>query len=60
MKVLKVNDLVGVQPFEGASNRTSTVVLEKGKATDYPVPYTLWQKTKPGRIAAGDMINSLK
>ena len=51
LKVLKVNDLVELQPFEGASNRTSTVVLEKGKATDYPVTYTLWQKTKPGRIA---------
>ena len=50
LKVLKVNDLVELQPFEGASNRTSTVVLEKGKATEYPVTYALWQKTKPGRI----------
>jgi hypothetical protein len=50
LKVLRVNDLVELQPFEGASNRTSTVILEKGKATDYPVTYTLWKKTKPGRI----------
>lgn len=52
LKVLQVNDLVELQPFEGASNRTSTVVLEKGKPTIYPVTYVLWQKTKPGRIAA--------
>lgn len=51
LRVLKVNDLVELQPFEGASNRTSTAVLEKGKATQYPVEYTLWQKTKPGRIS---------
>jgi len=50
LRILKVNDLVELQPFEGASNRTSTVVLEKGKATEYPVSYVLWQKTKPGRI----------
>ena len=50
LKVLRVNDLVELQPFEGASNRTSTVVLEKGKTTEYPAPYILWQKTKPGRI----------
>jgi hypothetical protein len=56
LKVLKVNDMVELQPFEGASNRTSTVVLEKGKATDYPVTYTLWQKTKPGRIAVDSVL----
>ena len=39
LKVIKVNGLVELQPFEGASNRTSTVVLEKGEATDYPVTY---------------------
>ena len=60
LKVLKVNDLVELQPFEGASNRTSTVVLEKGKATDYPVTYTLWQKTKPGRIAVDSVLEEVE
>ena len=51
LKVLGVNDLVELQPFEGASNRTATVVLEKGEKTEYPVPYTLWRKLRPGRIS---------
>lgn len=58
--VLKVNDLVELQPFEGASNRTSTVVLEKGKATDYPVTYILWQKTIPGRITVDAIMEEVE
>ncbi|MBU2008895.1 MAG: N-6 DNA methylase [Chloroflexi bacterium] len=50
LKVLSAQDLVELQPFEGASNRTATVVLQKGESTQYPVPYILWQKAKPGRI----------
>ncbi len=53
LKVRSVHDLVDLQPFEGAGNRTATVVLQKGDPTEYPVDYTLWQKTKPGRIAMG-------
>jgi len=60
LKVLKVNDLVELQPFEGASNRTSTVVLEKGKATEYPVAYVLWQRTKPGRIAVDSTLEEVE
>jgi len=44
-------DLVSLQPFEGASNRTAVLVLEKGRETSYPVPYVVWRKTKPGRIS---------
>ena len=60
LKVHRVNDLVELQPFEGASNRTSTVVLEKGKTTQYPVAYILWQKTKPGRIAVDSALAEVK
>ena len=60
LKVLKVNDLVELQPFEGASNRTSTVILEKGKATEYPVAYVMWQKTKPGRIAMDSILEEVE
>jgi hypothetical protein len=42
--VLHVDDMVALQPFEGASNRTAVMVLEKGKPTTYPVPYTVWRK----------------
>ena len=51
LKVLSAQDLVELQPFEGASNRTATVVFQKGQPTEYPASYTLWRKTLPGRIA---------
>ncbi|MCS7177250.1 MAG: SAM-dependent methyltransferase [Candidatus Kapabacteria bacterium] len=49
--VIHVDDMVSLQPFEGASNRTAIVVLEKGKATTYPVPYTVWRRVKGARFA---------
>lgn len=46
LKVLKAHDLATVQPFEGAANKTAMIVLIKGKATTYPVRYTLWTRKK--------------
>lgn len=46
LRVLYVDDMVDLQPFEGASNWTSVVVLQKGSSTRYPVPYTLWRKKR--------------
>jgi len=43
LEVTHVNDMVDLKPFEGAQNRTATVVLHKGKKTKYPVNYTVWQ-----------------
>jgi hypothetical protein len=42
--------MVSLNPFEGASNRTAVVVIEKGSPTKYPVPYTVWRKTKGARF----------
>jgi len=50
LKVLYVDDMVSLQPFEGASNRTAVMVLEKGKPTTYPVPYTVWRKVRGARF----------
>ena len=50
LKVLHVDDMVSLRPFEGASNRTAVMVLEKGKPTDYPVPYTVWRKVRRARF----------
>jgi SAM-dependent methyltransferase len=50
LRVLHVDDMVALQPFEGASNRTAVMVLEKGKPTTYPVPYTVWRKVKGARF----------
>jgi len=44
LRVVSVDDMVALQPFRGASNRTSILVLQKGKPTKYPAPYTQWSK----------------
>jgi SAM-dependent methyltransferase len=46
LKVLKVHDMVSLKPFEGATNMTSIIFLQKGKQTTYPVRYVLWKKEK--------------
>jgi methylase of polypeptide subunit release factors len=50
LRVLHVDDMVALQPFEGASNRTAVMVLEKGRQTTYPVPYTVWRKVRGARF----------
>ena len=46
--ILGVNDFSNLKPFEGASNLTVSFVAEKGKATKYPVPYTVWTQKQKG------------
>lgn len=46
LKVLKAHDLVSVQPFEGAANKTAAIVIKKGEKTTYPLPYILWSRKK--------------
>ena len=41
--VSHVDDFVELKPFEGAANRTATVILHKGVATAYPVQYAVWR-----------------
>ena len=55
LKVLHVDDMTELQPFEGASNRTAVLILEKGRPTSYPVPYTYWRKVRRGRSLGFDM-----
>ncbi|MCL4402256.1 MAG: N-6 DNA methylase, partial [Acidobacteria bacterium] len=43
LRVRRVDDLSGFQPFDGASNWTAVIVLEKGPETAYPVPYFQWR-----------------
>lgn len=50
LKVLQVDDFSTIQCFEGAANRTAVLILQKGRATQYPVPYNRWHKTTPGAI----------
>ena len=55
VQVQHVDDMVELQPFEGASNRTSVVILQKGRQTKYPMPsYLYWKKTVKGKSIAID------
>ncbi len=49
LRVLRVDDMVALRPFGDASNWTSTIVLEKGAATEYPVPYFKWEEGRGER-----------
>ena len=52
LRVVHVDDMVSLQPFQGAANRTAVMVLQKGKPTTYPVPYTVWRKKKGSRFTS--------
>jgi hypothetical protein len=45
LRVLVVDDFSAMQPFEGATNRTAVLVLQKGQRTSGTVPYYVWRKT---------------
>jgi len=49
-KIEQLDDMVELQPFEGATNRTALVLTIKGEKTKYPLPYTLWRKKEKGKI----------
>ena len=61
VKVLEVDDFVDVEPFRalGASNKTATIIMEKGLKTEYPVPYTKWKKVIKGVIDSDDLLESV-
>ncbi len=55
LQAIHVDDMVELNPFEGASNRTSVVILQKGRTTKYPMPsYLYWKKTVKGKSIAID------
>jgi len=53
LRVLRVDDMVALKPFDDAANFTSTILLEKGPTTEYPVAYVKW-------VPGGDGERSLK
>jgi hypothetical protein len=60
LRVLRVDDMVTLQPFEGATNRTAVLILEKGAKTKEEVPYVLWSKTGLGRIDTDSSLNEVE
>jgi hypothetical protein len=59
-KVLKIHDLVTLYPFEGATNRTSLIVIEKKHKTIFPIPCTLWSNQKSISIEQGAELKEVK
>jgi hypothetical protein len=60
LRVLHVDDLSRLQPFEGATNRTSVVVCQRGQKIRYPVPYTLWERgTGSARIDIDKLLDEV-
>jgi hypothetical protein len=59
-KILKVVDLVTLYPFEGATNRTSFIVLKKSERTIFPVPCTIWHNPRSGGIDTKAELNQVK
>jgi hypothetical protein len=51
LRVLQVDDFSRVQCFEGATNRTAVLILQKGSTTKFPVPYNFWRKISKGIIS---------
>jgi len=47
-----VEDMVELNPFEGATNRTAVAVFVKGMRVRYPVSYQYWKKRGAGRGSA--------
>jgi methylase of polypeptide subunit release factors len=60
LKVLKAHDLVSIQPFEGATNKTAAIILKKGERTEYPVPCIVWSKKQGvGKIATDKLLDEV-
>lgn len=47
-KILAVDDMVELKPFEGVANRTAVFTCQKGNKTQYPVTYNYWRKKTKG------------
>lgn len=50
-RVEQVDDMVDLNPFVGATNRTALFTWRKGEQTSYPVNYVLWQRLQTVRIS---------
>ena len=45
-RVLQVDDLCGVKPFEGINIRSALVLIKKNEKHTFPVPYNCWTRRK--------------
>ncbi|MEX0993504.1 MAG: N-6 DNA methylase [Solirubrobacterales bacterium] len=54
IRVEHVDDMIDLNPFAGASNRTALVTWRRDAPTEYPVRYLLWQRVVRGRAIRQD------
>jgi SAM-dependent methyltransferase len=47
-RIIAVDDMVELKPFEGVGNRTAVFICQKGERTKYPVTYNYWKKRQKG------------
>ena len=47
-RVLAIDDMVALDPFEDASNRTTTMIFQKNLEPRSDIPYCVWRKSQPG------------
>lgn len=55
IKALAVDDMSEIKPFEGVSNKTIVIILEKGAKTRFPVTYNYWVRITTGKTLKDDM-----
>lgn len=48
LRVLWLDDMSQLKPFEGAANRTAVVMAQKGSPTKYPINVGYWRKRRKG------------
>lgn len=53
-RVLQVDDLCGIKPFEGIGSRSALVLIRKNEKQTFPVPYNCWTGKKQFRKAVRD------
>ncbi len=59
LEVVCVHDMVRLQPFESATNRTATITIRKGRPTIYPVTYIEWSKRRATSISQDDSLDEV-
>ena len=59
VNVLAVDDMVELQPFEGASNWTAVFVIQKGVPIKYPVSYLVWHIIKGQHVRLEDSLEEV-
>ena len=52
-QILSVEDYKAIAPFDGVTNHPALLILQKGEATHYPVPYKIWMPRAGVRMQGG-------